>query len=305
MDYRPDRFWIFFLIGSRKSQIFKLMAILGKMNPLKVVKTVDFGVYLDGGSDGEILLPARYVPENCQIGDTLTVFIYTDSEDRLIATTLRPYALAGEFACLEVQEVNEIGAFLDWGLMKQLLVPFREQQAKMREGGHYPVFVYVDFDSKRITASAKIEKFIDASRPELEANQEVDLMIYKKTDLGWKAIVNQQYSGMLYQNEVFQPLEIGQKLKGFVKQIREDDKIDLMLQKPGFEKIDDFAVRLHELLNEADGFLPFTDKSPAEAIYNHFGISKKTYKKAVGDLYKKRLIVLEETGIRLVRKNES
>ncbi|MDD2612483.1 MAG: S1-like domain-containing RNA-binding protein [Bacteroidales bacterium] len=277
------------------------MAILGKMNPLKVVKTVEFGVYVDGGSDGEILLPTRYVPENCQIGDTLSVFIYTDSEDRLIATTLKPYAMVGEFACLEVQEVNEVGAFLDWGLMKQLLVPFREQHAKMREGGRYPVFIYVDFESKRITASAKLEKFIDDSHPELEANQQVDLMIYKKTDLGWKVIVNQQYSGVLYKNEVFQPLEIGQKLTGFVKQIREDDKIDLILQKPGFEKIDDFAVRLHELLKEANGFLPLTDKSPVEEIYNRFGISKKTYKKAVGDLYKKHLIVLEENGIRLVK----
>jgi len=277
------------------------MAILGKMNPLKVVKTVDFGVYLDGGSDGEILLPTRYVPENCQVEDTLSVFIYTDSEDRLIATTLKPYAMVGEFACLEVESVNEVGAFLDWGLMKQLLVPFMEQRAKMQEGGHYPVFIYVDFESKRITASAKLEKFIDASHPELEADQQVDLMIYKKTDLGWKAIVNQQYSGILYQNEVFQPLEIGQKLTGFVKQIREDDKIDLMLQKPGFEKIDDFSVKLHELLKEADGFLPLTDKSPADEIYGRFGISKKTFKKAVGDLYRKRLIVLEENGIRLVK----
>jgi len=276
------------------------MAILGKINPLKVVKTVDFGVYLDGGSDGEILMPTRYVPENCEVGDTLSVFIYTDSEDRLIATTLTPYAMVGEFACLEVEAVNEVGAFLDWGLMKQLLVPFREQHAKMQEGGHYPVFIYVDFDSKRITASAKLEKFIDDSHPDLEVNQEVDLMIYKRTDLGFKAIINQQYSGMLYQNEIFQPLEMGQKIKGFVKQIREDDKIDLMLQKPGFKKIDDFAVKLFELLKEADGFLPLTDKSPADDIYERFGISKKTFKKAVGDLYKKRQILLEENGIRLV-----
>jgi predicted RNA-binding protein (virulence factor B family) len=278
------------------------MAILGKMNPLKVVKIVDFGVYLDGASDGEILLPTRYVPENCQVGDTLSVFIYNDSEDRLIATTLTPYAMVGEFACLEVMSVNEIGAFLEWGLMKQLLVPFNEQRAKMCEGGHYPVFVYVDFESKRIVASAKLEKFIDNSHPELEDGQEVDLMIYKKTDLGWKAVINQRYSGVLYNNEVFQTLEIGQKLKGFVKKIREDDKIDLILQKPGFEKIDDFAQRLHELLKEDDGFLPFTDKSRADDIYSHFGISKKTFKKAVGDLYKKKTIILEENGIRLVKK---
>jgi len=276
------------------------MAILGKMNPLKVVKIVDFGVYLDGGSDGEILLPTRYVPENCQVDDVVDVFIYTDSEDRLIATNLIPYAMVGEFACLEVESVNEVGAFLDWGLMKQLLVPFREQHAKMREGGHYPVFLYVDFESKRITASAKLEKFIDATHPELEAGQQVELLIYKRTDMGWKAIVNQQYSGVLYQNEIFQPLEIGQKLTAYVKQVREDDKIDLMIHKPGFEKIDDFSVKLHELLKEADGFLPLTDKSPADDIYEYFGISKKTFKKAVGDLYRKRLILLEEDGIRLV-----
>jgi predicted RNA-binding protein (virulence factor B family) len=277
------------------------MAILGKVNPLKVVKVVDFGVYLDGGSDGEILLPKRYVPEVCEIGDTVPVFIYNDSEDRLIATTEKPYVMVGEFAALEVVEVNEVGAFLDWGLMKNLMVPFREQKLKMEEGRRYPVFVFVDFDSKRITASAKIEKFVDESKPELEVGREVDLLIYKKTDMGWKAVVNQQYTGVLYDNEIFKEIHTGDSLKGFVKQIRPDDKIDLILQKPGFEKIDDFALKLHALLKEADGFLPFTDKTPADDIYEEFGISKKTFKKAVGDLYKKRQILLEPDGIRLVQ----
>lgn len=276
------------------------MAILGKINPLKVVKLVDFGVYLDGGSDGEILLPKRYVPEVCEIGDTVPVFIYNDSEDRLIATTETPYVMVGQFAALEVVEVNEVGAFLDWGLMKNLMVPFREQKIKMEEGRRYPVFVFVDFDSKRITASAKIEKFVDESKPELEVGQEVDLLIYKKTDMGWKAVINQQYTGVLYDNEIFKEIHTGETMKGFVKQIRPDDKIDLMLQKAGFEKIDDFALKLHDLLKEADGFLPFTDKSLADDIYEEFGISKKTFKKAVGDLYRKRLIVLEPDGIRLV-----
>jgi len=276
------------------------MAILGKVNPLKVVKVVDFGVYLDGGSDGEILLPKRYVPEVCELGDTLSVFIYNDSEDRLIATTEKPYVMVGEFAALEVVEVNEVGAFLDWGLMKNLMVPFREQKIKMEEGRRYPVFVFVDFDSKRITASAKIEKFVDESKPELEVGQEVDLLIYKKTDMGWKTVINQQYTGVLYDNEIFKEIHTGETLKGFVKQIRPDDKIDLMLQKAGFEKIDDFALKLHALLKEADGFLPFTDKSQADDIYEAFGISKKTFKKAVGDLYKKRQILLEPDGIRLV-----
>jgi len=276
------------------------MAILGKVNPLKVVKVVDFGVYLDGGSDGEILLPKRYVPEVCELDDTLSVFIYNDSEDRLIATTEKPYVMVGEFAALEVVEVNEVGAFLDWGLMKNLMVPFREQKIKMEEGRRYPVFVFVDFDSKRITASAKIEKFVDESKPELEVGQEVDLLIYKKTDMGWKTVINQQYTGVLYDNEIFKEIHTGETLKGFVKQIRPDDKIDLMLQKAGFEKIDDFALKLHALLKEADGFLPFTDKSQADDIYEAFGISKKTFKKAVGDLYKKRQILLEPDGIRLV-----
>ena len=275
------------------------MAILGKVNPLKVVKEVEFGVYLDGGSDGEILLPKRYVPENCHIDDVLKVFIYNDSEDRLVATTETPFAQVGEFVSLQVVEVNAVGAFLDWGLMKHLFVPFREQKLRMEEGRRYPVFVYVDFDSKRITASAKIEKFVDEGEPDLEVGQEVDLLVYKKTDLGWKAVINQQYTGMLYDNELFQDIVTGQSLKGFVKQIRPDFKIDLMLQKPGFEKIDDFAVALHEALKSANGFLPLTDKSPAEDIYNRFGVSKKTFKKAVGDLYKKRIITLEPEGLRL------
>jgi len=274
------------------------MAILGKINPLKVVKQVDFGLYLDGGSDGEILLPKRYVPEGVEIGDTLPVFIYNDSEDRIIATTEKPLALVGEFAFLKVVEVSGPGAFLEWGLMKQLFVPFREQREPMVVGRSYPVFVYVDFESHRITASSKLARFIDTSRPELNDGDEVDLMLYQRTDLGWKAIVNQQYSGVLYENEVFQPLSIGQTLKGYIKQVRPDDKIDLMLQKPGFEKVDDFSKELYERLKGAGGFLPVTDKSPSELIYNLFGVSKKTFKKAVGDLYKKRLIVLEETGIR-------
>ena len=277
------------------------MAILGKMNPLKVLREVEFGLYLDGGSDGDILLPKRYVPEGAKTGDILTVFVYLDSEDRIIATTERPYAMAGEFAYLEVVAVNDTGAFLDWGLPKDLLVPFREQKVKMIAGCKYPVFVYVDFDSKRITVSAKLGKFIDDSKPDLEIGQEVELFIISKTDLGWKAIINQQYAGVIYKNEVFLNLETGQITKGFVKKIREDYKIDLMLQQPGFEKVDEFSTNLHDMLISEGGFLPFTDKSPAEDIYEKFGVSKKTFKKAVGDLYRSRLIILEDNGIRLVK----
>lgn len=278
------------------------MAILGKMNPLKVLREVEFGLYLDGGSDGDILLPKRYVPEGAKTDDILTVFIYLDSEDRIIATTEHPYAMAGEFAFLEVVAVNDTGAFLDWGLPKDLLVPFREQKEKMIVGYKYPVFVYVDYDSKRITASAKLGKFIDDSKPDLEIGQEVELLIINKTDLGWKAIINQQYVGVIYNNEVFVNLETGLITKGFVKKIREDNKIDLMLQQPGFEKVDEFSSNLHDMLISEGGFLPFTDKSPAEDIYKKFGVSKKTYKKAVGDLYRSRLIILDDNGIKLVKK---
>lgn len=281
------------------------MAILGKINPLEVVKAVEFGLYLDGGSDGEILLPGRYVPEGTEVGDTLNVFIYKDSEDRIIATTEMPYAMVGEFAFLEVVDVNANGAFMEWGLPKHLFVPFREQKTKMEIGRKYPVFIYVDFESKRITASAKLDKFVDESMPELEAGQQVKLMVWRKTDLGWKAIVNQQYAGMLYKNEIFRELEAGEQIDGFVKQVREDGKIDLALQKPGFEKVDEFAGKLLEMLEDSGGFLPVTDKSPAEIIYSRFGVSKKTYKKGVGDLYKRRLIIIEEDGIRLLGKDDS
>lgn len=261
---------------------------------------MDFGVYLDGESDGEILLPKRYVPEGTAIGDVIPVFIYTDSEDRAIATTEKPLAMVGDFACLEVVEVNRMGAFLEWGLMKQLFVPFREQREPMEVGKSYPVFVYVDFETRRITASSKLSRFIDATTPELEEGQEVELLLYQRTQLGWKAIINQRYSGVLYENEVFQVLSEGQQLKGYVKQIRPDEKIDLTLHKPGYEKVDDFSNTLFDILKEFGGFLPFTDKSSAEAIYNRFGVSKKTFKKAVGDLYKKRLIGLEPDGLRLI-----
>ncbi|MDJ1503251.1 S1 RNA-binding domain-containing protein [Xanthocytophaga agilis] len=275
------------------------MAKIGRYNLLKVIKELDFGVYLDGGKDGEILMPKRYVPEDCKPGDRIDAFIYLDSEDRIIATTETPLAQVGDFAYLKAVSVNATGAFLDWGLLKDLLVPFREQKMSMQEGKFYIVYVYLDEDTRRIVASAKIEQFLDKSEPELEAGQLVDLLIYQKTELGFKAIINNQYSGMLYDNEIFQPLTTGDRIIGYVKQIRDDFKIDLILHKPGFDKIEDIAESIFIRLQEEGGFMAVTDKSPAETIYELFGISKKTYKKAVGDLYKRRLIVIEETGIRL------
>lgn len=277
---------------------------LGKFNVLEIVKTVDFGVYLDGGEEGEILLPTRYVPEEYNIGDFLNVFLYLDNEERLIATTLTPLVQVGEFACLEVSWVNEYGAFLNWGLMKDLFVPFREQKMKMLVGKKYVVHAHIDEDSYRIVASAKVERYLSKEFPAYEPNEEVSILIWQKTDLGFKAIVDNQFSGLLYEGEIFQRLQTGMTLKAFVKQVREDGKIDLMLQKPGFEKIDDFAETLLSYIKEHGGSIELTDKSPAEDIYDTFEVSKKTFKKGVGDLYRKRLIILEANGIRLAKGNK-
>lgn len=275
------------------------MAELGKLNKLRIVKELDFGIYLDGKEHGEILMPRRYIPENCKPDDIIEAFIYLDSEDRIIATTERPYAMVDEFAFLEVSSVNSIGAFLNWGLLKDLLVPFREQKQKMVEGKSYVVYVYVDLESNRIVASAKLDKFLDNLPPEFEVGQEVDLLICTETEIGYKAIINNTHGGILYKNEVFRPLNKGQKIKGYIKKIRDDEKIDLCLQKPGYEKIDEISQVIIDKLKEHGGFIAVTDKSPTETIYNLFGVSKKTYKKAVGALYKTKLISIEDNGIRL------
>lgn len=272
---------------------------LGKYNQLEVVKEVDFGVYLNGDEDGEILLPKRYVPEGTKPGDILNVFIYLDMEERLVATTLQPYVQVGEFACLEVAWINQFGAFLNWGLMKDLFVPFREQKMKMQKGKRYVVYVHLDEESYRIVASAKIEHFLSTEKPDYQPGQEVEVLVWQRTDLGYKVIVENKFSGMLYHNEIFQPLEVGMRLPAFIKQVRPDGKIDLVLQKAGARKVDDFSEVLWQYIKDNDGFTPLNDKTDAEVIYHTFGVSKKTFKKAVGDLYKKRRIVLKEDGIHL------
>lgn len=278
---------------------------LGKLNTLTVVKEVDFGVYLDGGEEGEILLPLRYVPEDCKPGDELEVFIYLDNEERLVATTLTPLVQVGEFACLEVAWVNQYGAFLNWGLMKDLFVPFREQKMKMLVGKAYVIYAYLDDESYRIVASAKVDRYLSKEKAPYEAGAEVDILVWQKTDLGFKAIIDNAYSGLLYESEIFQPLHTGDRLKAFVKQVREDGKIDLMLQKPGLEKVDDFSKTLLQYIRDNDGRIRLTDKSPAEEIYATFGVSKKTFKKGVGDLYKKHFILLQEDGITLAATPKS
>ena len=240
---------------------------LGKYNTLEVVKEVAFGMYLDGGEEGEILLPSRYVPQDCKVGDKLNVFIYLDNEERLVATTLTPLVQVGQFACLEVAWINQYGAFLNWGLMKDLFVPFREQKMKMQKGRRYVVHVHIDEDSFRIMASAKVERYLSKDKPPYKAGDPVDLLIWQRTELGYKAIVDNRFSGLLYANEVFRTLEPGMKLEAYVKQVRPDGKIDLELQRGGARKVDDFADTLLAYIDRNGGFTPFNDKSPAEEIY--------------------------------------
>ncbi|MCD6113251.1 MAG: GntR family transcriptional regulator [Bacteroidales bacterium] len=275
------------------------MSEIGKINNLQIIKELDFGIYLDGKEFGEILLPKRYVPENYKIDDFIDVFIYRDSEERLIATTEKPYAMVGDFAFLKVLTINEIGAFLDWGLTKDLFVPFREQKQKMQKGNFYLVFVYLDNESNRIAASSRLDKFLNKTPADYQINQEVDLIIRNKTDMGYKVIINNSHSGVLYKNEVFQTLKEGQKIKGFIKKIREDEKIDVSLQKSGYEKVEKLTEKIINKLKENNGFISVTDKTSPEIIYNTFGVSKKTYKKSIGVLYKKRIINIEKDGIKL------
>lgn len=272
---------------------------LGDYNRMTVVKTVDFGVYLDGGEEGEVLLPARYVPDGCKEGDELEVFVYLDNEERLVATTQTPLAKVGDFACLEVSWVNEYGAFLNWGLMKDLFCPFREQKMKMEKGKSYIVHVHIDNESHRIVASAKVERYFDPSFPPYRYGDEVSLLVWQKTDLGFKVIVDNRYAGLVYSNQIFREIRTGDRMKGYIEAVREDGKIDVMLQPTGWRMTKETADVLLDYLETHQGVCRLTDKSPAEDIYQAFQVSKKSYKKAVGDLYKRRLITIEEDCIRL------
>ncbi len=258
----------------------------------------EIGFYLDGDELGEILLPKQYINDRYQVGDKMEVFIYLDSEDRFIATTEKPIAQVGDFALLHCVSANEkIGAFVDWGLPKDLLVPKREQQTDMIEGNDYVVYIYVDELTNRLVASTKINKYLDEEQPLFEMNDEVDLMIIRKSEIGYIAIINNEFTGMIYHNEIFQELSRGQKLKGYIKKIREDLKIDLSLTPIGLQGMDKAAELIYNKLAEHNGFILVNDKSPAELIYTHFKVSKKVFKKAVGALYKQRLIVFKDDGI--------
>jgi len=275
------------------------MLNIGKINKLNIVKKQGADVYLDSGASGKVLLADKKLSATCQVGDTLEVFVYVDSEGHLAATTKIPLAQVDEIAWLKVVSLNYVGAFLDWGLPKDLLVPFSEQHHEMEVGRSYLVKVFLD-DKNRIAATTKIDRFISDESVEFEDGQKVSLIIAEKTELGFKAIVNNTHWGLLYQNELFQPLRKGQKLDGYIKKIRDDQKIDLSLHHPGYGKVVSLTDNILIKLKENDGVLMLSDKSPPEAIYAAFGVSKKVFKQAIGALYKKKLITIDKNGIRLV-----
>ncbi len=276
------------------------------MNRLRVVKKVEFGYYLEGtirGDRQEVLLPNGELTSSAELLDQeVDVFIYLDQEERIIATMKEPLAQVGDFAYLEVAWVNNFGAFLHWGPLKDLFVPFREQKMKMQKGQSYIVHLHIDPESYRIMASAKVEHYLDQGRPPYRPGDEVELLIWQKTELGLKAIVDNRFGGLLYDKQVFRPLRTGDRLKAYVSQVRPDGKIDLSLQRHGQEAVQDFSDILLTWLHEHEGRCPLGDKSPAEEIYATFGVSKKVFKKAVGDLYRRRLIIIGEDGLQTVNK---
>ena len=259
---------------------------VGQFNLMRVDRKVDFGFYMDDGAEG-ILLPKRFVPSGLQVDDTISVFVYHDSDNRLIATTQEPFAVVGDIAALKVVAITNQGAFLDWGLMKDLFVPVSQQLSSMRLGGKYLVKLYLDKQTGRVAATEKIDNQISNDTLTVKEGEKVKLQVYRESDIGYVVIVNQVHQGLVYKNEVFTHLHIGQMIEeGFVKKIREDNKLDIGIGKQGVEKLDDDQVKLIQLLKLHKGFLPYHDKSSPEDIYAFFGISKKAFKMNVGILYK-------------------
>lgn len=281
---------------------------IGRTCQLKVNRQVEFGFYLDGGEQyGEVLLPNGEIrPDiDVHIGEPLEVFLYLDTQERIVATTHMPLAQVGDFAYLEVAWVNNFGAFLHWGPLKDLFVPFREQKMKMMKGHSYIVHVHLDPETYRIMASAKVEHFLSQDFPPYRTGDQVELLIWQKTNLGLKAIVDGRYGGLLYDTQMFRSLRTGDRVKGYISQVRPDGKLDLSLQFPGQRGVEDFSAQLLRHLQMNGGQTPLGDKSPAEEVYALFGVSKKVFKKAVGDLYRQRLIEISDTGIRLTPQGKS
>lgn len=276
------------------------MIKVGQTNHLEVVKIADFGVFLDAGDYGTTLLPKRFVPEGVEIGSFIDAFLYFDSDSQLVATTETPVAQVGEWGLMKIEGVNSTGAFADWGIKgKDLLIPFSEQRARFAAGQTVLVYVYSDKASGRIVGTTKFNKLLDKTPANYTRNQQVDLIIAERSELGYKAIVEGQHWGMIFKSDVFGKLFIGKRLKGYIKNIREDGKIDLSLQKIGVGKMDELSQKVMDLLEKKGGFLPLNDKSSPEAIFAAFRTSKGTFKKTIGSLYKQGKIVIEKEGIRL------
>lgn len=281
------------------------MVQIGKINRLSIKGIRTDAIDLDGGESGDILMKGKYAAQKYQPNDEIDVFVYIDREQCLLATIQKPYAKVGEFARLTVVATTKAGAFLGWGLEDDLFVPKSEQHGNMKQGKSYVVFVFLSEKSNRITASSKLEKFLNKQPPEYAEGEEVDLLVYAKTDLGYSAVVNSLHVGMIYENEVFQKLAIGQRLQGYIKKVREDLKIDLRLQQAGYQKVDDISHSIFDTIKGCGGMVAVTDKSPAEDIYDLFGVSKKVFKKAIGALYKRKLIILDTDGIKISEKDSS
>jgi predicted RNA-binding protein (virulence factor B family) len=277
------------------------MALIGRYNSLQVVKHTNFGLYLDGGADGEILLPNRYIPGDIpsEDEDWLNVFIYLDSEDKLLATTEKPKVQVGEFASLKVLEVNSIGVFLDWGLPKDLLLPYSEEKRTLQAGDYCVVHVYLDKHTRRITATARLDRYLDKTPASYSVGEEVDLLVAEATDMGFKAIINNKHWGLIHKNEVFKFMRAGKQEKGFIKEIRSDGNISLSLQPVGEQAASSLNSKILSKLRENNGVLPVSDKSDPQVISNLFGVSKGNFKKAIGALYKQGQIVIHADRIEL------
>lgn len=276
------------------------MIELGNYNNLEVLRDTSVGLFLGSDSGAEILLPNKYVPQTAKTGDVLKVFCYLDHEERPVATTLTPYVLRNQFALLKVVEVNKIGAFLDWGLEKHLLVPYREQRDKMKEGQWYVVHCYMDDVSFRLVGSNKLNKFLDNDPLTVTENQEVDLLFTHATDLGWEVIINNKHKGLVYADDIYKRVSVGDTSKGYIKKIRPDNKIDVSLQPLGENLLEPTAEKIYQRLVANGGYLPLHDKSKPEDIKRELQMSKKTFKKGVGTLYKARKIAIENNGIKII-----
>lgn len=272
---------------------------LGCYNTLRITRKVDFGVYLDGGEDDDILMPQKYVPVNAEVGDEVDVFVYADSEDRLVATTEKPFATVGQFAYLKVTTVTRFGAFLDWGLTKDLLVPYSEQRSRMQVGESYIVYIYADNNTRRIAATEKTSRYLDNIAPRYQNGEEVDALIVARTDLGYKAIINNLHTGIIYNSDVYRPLQIGQTIKAYISKVRDDDKIDLKLQKSGFDKVSSLRQTIVQRLHENGGRMAVGDKTDPETIKLAFGCSKKAFKMTIGAMYKDGEINIADNCITL------